>query len=405
MGQSIVAQGPGYEEQERYSRQAMLTLMALIGVGILGLVMYSLPFSEPGRGVQVFSVGLGTAGASIVVGGLLGFLFGIPRTLQQSTSTDTPLSGTVYQANTNLEQISDWLTKILIGVGLTQLLTIPEHLQTLASFLAPGLGDLGSSRIFAVAMVLYFLACGFLLGYLWTRLHLAGALTAADRAMAQMSVRLERTLEVLDNTRQDVTALHDQSRADFDAWSLVNQQLNPSPGVPAPTQAALDRALSAASPPTRAQIFFQAQAIRRASWRDDKPKMALTIPVFRALIASDTERTHRYRGQLGYALKDLAPPNWSDAERTLSEAIELRGAWANTGWLLYEFNRAICRINLDEGYLQDQASSPEVRERILADLRIAASDAELRNTVLTDQAFARWLQLNNVGEQDLAQHP
>ena len=81
-----------------------------------------------------FTVGLLLAAASLSVGGLAGFLFGVPRSLQ--TPVLPPVGGdgrsqkqadeiaARYATNTNLEQISDWLTKILVGVGLTQIGTI-----------------------------------------------------------------------------------------------------------------------------------------------------------------------------------------------------------------------------------------------------------------------------------------
>ncbi len=69
---------------------------------------------------SVFSVACMSAGASMLGGGLFGFLFGIPRSLQ-AQKDEVAASGrepaaekpSGYGPNTNLEQISDWLTKIL----------------------------------------------------------------------------------------------------------------------------------------------------------------------------------------------------------------------------------------------------------------------------------------------------
>src|SRR6185503_13654313 len=55
--------------------------------------------------------------APAAVGALLGFVFGIPKTLQ-SNAPPAADGKAAYQVNTNLEQISDWLTKMLVGVGL-----------------------------------------------------------------------------------------------------------------------------------------------------------------------------------------------------------------------------------------------------------------------------------------------
>ena len=126
-------------------------------------------------GLTLFVLGLGIAAAwaprfwalsilcssaFMAVGWGLGFLFGVPRT----AATDT-------RTNTNLEQISDWLTKVLVGVGLTQLSRLPTKIGLLASYIATGYGD-SASNVFALSMFLYFSSLGFLTGYLLTRLAL-----------------------------------------------------------------------------------------------------------------------------------------------------------------------------------------------------------------------------------------
>lgn len=122
--------------------------------------------------------------ACMAVGGLIGFLFGIPRTIQsdeRSKDNSERAKDSDYRqtVNTNLEQISDWLTKILVGVGLTQLNNIPLKLWALSDKLKFGLND---NQALTMCVVLNFLVCGFFAGYLLTRLFLAGAFSEADRA-------------------------------------------------------------------------------------------------------------------------------------------------------------------------------------------------------------------------------
>jgi tetratricopeptide (TPR) repeat protein len=81
----------------------------------------------------------------------------------------------LQQVNTSLEQISDWLTKILVGVGLTQLATIPGRLWALGQNFAVA----GSTPI-ALTIILNHAVVGFFAGYLMTRLFLAGAFREAD---------------------------------------------------------------------------------------------------------------------------------------------------------------------------------------------------------------------------------
>jgi hypothetical protein len=102
------------------------------------------------------------ASACMALGWAVGFLFGVPR----SSSTNASA-----RINTNLEQISDWLTKILVGVGLTQLQQIPGALRELAGYISKDFGKSGSD-VFSLSMVLYFFTIGFLMGYLLTRLAL-----------------------------------------------------------------------------------------------------------------------------------------------------------------------------------------------------------------------------------------
>jgi hypothetical protein len=66
---------------------------------------------------------------------IIGNLLGIPGTLTDEATGPTGGNQTLaatrarYRVNTIPEQISDWLTKILVGVGLTQPADLPEGLR------------------------------------------------------------------------------------------------------------------------------------------------------------------------------------------------------------------------------------------------------------------------------------
>jgi hypothetical protein len=85
--------------------------------------------------------------AAAAVGCVLGFLFGIPRSLQRGREGDAvktidagdEAKSTVqrtFVTNTSLEEISDWLTKIIIGLGLVQFQTLINYLYTAALYAA-----------------------------------------------------------------------------------------------------------------------------------------------------------------------------------------------------------------------------------------------------------------------------
>lgn len=181
----------------------------------------------------------------LAVSWLIGFLFGIPKVLQGDASAgptpqgNAPAPGPAapggdpkstsaaatrdkrnqYQVNTNLEQISDWLTKIIVGLGLINLKQIPELIQRLSNFMAPVMG--GDAQVFAAALFLYFSAVGFLGGYITTRLWLAGALARADQSVGLDVNNEERSVVMRGSIDFENPTLN--AAADQAAKKVVNQ--------------------------------------------------------------------------------------------------------------------------------------------------------------------------------------
>ena len=155
---------------------AVFALVAVLVFGLVPTAMYAMVFADQ-NGLAIFGMAMLLGLTALLAGGLLGFLFGIPRQLQEARGADK----TLVRGNTNLAQISDWLTKLLIGVGLTQVLQVPTQLQHLAEFLSPALGGVASSPVFALGLLGYFSISGFLIGYLSTTLLLGRAIEDAEK--------------------------------------------------------------------------------------------------------------------------------------------------------------------------------------------------------------------------------
>lgn len=375
--------------------------LAIVGIltGFFTIILYASQASNLTQFASVVGVAFMIACASLLSGGLVGFLFGIPRTLQQdrgegtlqdmkekNTSQDKS-PGAPYQTNTNLEQISDWLTKILVGVGLTQISVLPKALQDYADYTTLGLGNFSSSKIFSLALLIYFLIGGFLISYLLTRLYLLGAFVQADLAAKFSQVE------------NKVSEFEKQAEIDAKALSIVQRQLNPGTDISQISQEVMNAAIQPASSRVKAQAFYMAHEVRSANWRNrqTKPKMERTIPIFRALIADDTDDIyHANHGQLGFALKDQRKPNWKEAESELTKAIKLRGPWREHGWLFYEFNRAICRINLDGASEQEEQTDEKTKRTILDDLKAASHASEIDKLIADDPTISKWMKINNV---------
>jgi hypothetical protein len=157
-------------------------------LGVVGLGIYA---SQAPNGWTVFAAGLMFALSAGAVGGFVGFLFGVPRTVS-SESTPPTIEGKpsfaaitgVVRPSTNLEQISDWLTKILVGATLVQLGTIGSGAARLFRAVAPALGDKPHSTAFAGALFIYFSLLGFPFGWLRARLLLGQLMRRADESMA-----------------------------------------------------------------------------------------------------------------------------------------------------------------------------------------------------------------------------
>ena len=132
--------------------------------------------------------------ACLAVGATGGFLFGIPRSGSQSyrDNVDTDDAKTGEKAdparsntradggrpNTNLEEVSDWLTKIIVGLTLVHLKTIEERVMSISRNAAATLDvkPTDTDVSIATALIVGFAVIGFLCGYLYTRLFLQGAM-------------------------------------------------------------------------------------------------------------------------------------------------------------------------------------------------------------------------------------
>jgi len=194
--------------QDRWTLNLIWTLRFLAawlaGGFCLLLVCVSMYFAQdPNRvgltkGLAIFCHGSLLSVAFAAVGGLIGFLFGIPRQAESSSENSAKAgqgsdagAGTHTESkrevNTNLEQVSDWLTKIILGAGLTQLVKLPGQLKSLGDYFK---GGFDGSQILPLMIVMNSLIFGFFAGYLITQLFLAKALIDAAKAVTDVDVAL-----------------------------------------------------------------------------------------------------------------------------------------------------------------------------------------------------------------------
>lgn len=292
-------------------QQVLVDLTIIVGVNLLAIV---------GGLFGIFMQGMGQpraafvcAGAFLAIGVLVGFLFGIPKVLQKDSSgppgavpiaapiqampqtgmalpgaskeplpaatgkPQAPAAAYRIEVNTNLEQISDWLTKIIVGLGLVELRSMPEHLQRLAAFLGVGLrlpvavdaapavreSAMRSAEVLALLTVVYFMLIGFFSGYLMTRTYLTGAFRRADED------NLDLQVPVGSERNKDLFMLSFDQAEELKRWQFDDLREQVISLQERLTQASGKDVTAGEGPESPGP---QPLAVSRILWVDDQPK-------------------------------------------------------------------------------------------------------------------------------------
>jgi hypothetical protein len=208
---------------DRY--KIMVRLQALAGTGCVLILLYALRFWVSGEAARIFAIGVLVAGAALSSGFLVGFIFGIPRVGGKAMAEAAAVPGGARASasdaesssvtpNSNLVEISDWLTKIIVGVGLVELNSIPGKLGALAYYLGPSLRPaqcdgkvscadyIGTGQAVGLTIILFYFVVGFLLGYVWTRLYFQRDLEVEKLRKDQWLSSLIRLAELCINEGQ-----------------------------------------------------------------------------------------------------------------------------------------------------------------------------------------------------------
>lgn len=170
----------------------------LFGVVLIFSIGMALGATDYLQGIRTFlrsiCVAIVTSLAAATIGSVLGFLFGIPKILQHAGDAHPNKgegsealgnkAGPFFMTNTSLEEISDWLTKIIIGLGLVQFEKILSCIYVSASaasnfidgkeikFIDVVEGPVGGTTSFFFSVIILCIFSSCLLMYLQTRTRL-----------------------------------------------------------------------------------------------------------------------------------------------------------------------------------------------------------------------------------------
>lgn len=276
------------------------TLPWMVMLGLLGLTMGLLSLCGWGAGaVQAIGLIALTGLGALVVGAFVGFIFGIPRAgifVYAATEDDQPhlmeeglpavknrgISSN-YQPSTNLEQVSDWLTKIIIGVGLVEFGNIGAVLQNLGEAVNRRVVGINLNiEVLTISTVVIFAIIGFMGSYLWTRIHYGGIQTDADRnvyaSLASISRKINkyRKQQEEQNVKlEEQASLTSQNRT-VTKYLVEGKMLSQSRAVSAPTPTQVSNPADAPSileefPNWPAEVRQKVQELNRAvaDWDED----------------------------------------------------------------------------------------------------------------------------------------
>lgn len=135
-------------------------LLIIIIVSIVCIILFSISLNW-NQFLRVTSVSLLLSISAFIIGGTLGFLFGLPSYKNKKETKN-------YERNSSLKDIADWITKIFIGITLVELKSIIENFKVLINNINNYL-EVGDSMIIVSSSILIsFFLLGFVTIYLLT---------------------------------------------------------------------------------------------------------------------------------------------------------------------------------------------------------------------------------------------
>jgi hypothetical protein len=194
------------DPDERRVRHAInIWMVVLAAAAAAASVLFAV--SAPGDLRQRVGVGLTAMAlsfAAIAVGAFVGFLFGVPRSRAIEESGADKQHESYFVFNSNLLKVSDWLTTILVGLGLVQLGRVGPAVASFSETIGSPLGGQAYSGTFGVAFMLAVGLAALLVAYMWASLRVyvlyKRALKPGADIDGEAPANVPRRLESLDPT-------------------------------------------------------------------------------------------------------------------------------------------------------------------------------------------------------------
>lgn len=177
------------EEAKVIAKEAETSITLTLYMGLfLGLVpVVGYPIFIPEIGGRIIFIGLLLALASFITCFFTGTLFGMPKRNDQSHTKND------YAFNNSLVEISDWITKIIVGLALINLKEIPGYFHNLGEYVSISTKYKGELlNIYSISIVIYFGFLGLYIGYNYMRLVLSNKYKKADDRLIRKALEEEK---------------------------------------------------------------------------------------------------------------------------------------------------------------------------------------------------------------------
>ncbi len=183
-----------YSDDTSYIFRRAISWLVAITILIFLLLMIFLTCNKI-SGIITF---LSVACASTVGGAAIGFLFGLPRAEKyrfiNTSSVDHNAKAYSYADNTNLEEVSDWITKIIVGLTLVKFNTIIGWLNqsalSIQNVFTEGCGATHLNfYVFGYTIIIFYFFVGSGICYLWARTNLSIIFTKFKKEQEKLNAK------------------------------------------------------------------------------------------------------------------------------------------------------------------------------------------------------------------------
>jgi hypothetical protein len=197
------------EKEKNTGKDAETSVLLTLYTGLfLGMIpVIGFPVTIPEMGGKILFIGLTLGIATFISSFFLGTLFGMPRRNKKSDNN--------YALNNGLIEISDWLTKIIVGLALINLKEIPGYIISFAEYIREASKFEGQLlNIYTIGILFYFGFLGLFIGYNYMRLVLSNKYQYADDNLIrrELETAKEKSTEAKEESQQkDKKIIHIQS--------------------------------------------------------------------------------------------------------------------------------------------------------------------------------------------------